>query len=376
MKSAVLAFAFYFALVTGGMLPVAELGGPYLLARLVVIGGVCFAYAVQPPSQRLMKILGSFLLLIGIVVLIFSFNLSDATYALKKADALIFGTISASIILYSLIKRSSIIQASQCVIAAGALVLMATVVYKLIYGFWDREVVFLLNGPIVFGWLMGMLTLVSLFLFAHTKRWLYLAAVSLFILAVLWTQSKGPLVALALITLLILGSTAIKSSRARYSIFLFFGLIVAVISFGGAASLSTLEDTRFAALGRLATNQLDESDAGSVNARSEMLQQGLDLIMVNPLMGTGFGGWQQATNSEFNYPHNVLLEIFVEFGIPIGILVISGLVFGFFFIPLQIGFLALFFLICNSLSGDAGYLRFPLCFVFTALALFKRQKHA
>src|SRR5690606_3743121 len=87
-------------------------------------------------------------------------------------------------------------------------------IYKGTLGLDDRGVRFFINGPIVFGWIMGWNFLICLYLFFKGfRRWLVACGAVAFFLAVLWTQSKGPLIATGAIALIaVFSMRGIKAS--------------------------------------------------------------------------------------------------------------------------------------------------------------------
>ncbi|MBN1214621.1 MAG: O-antigen ligase family protein [Candidatus Lokiarchaeota archaeon] len=66
----------------------------------------------------------------------------------------------------------------------------------------------------------------------------------------------------------------------------------------------------------LTENEITDS---SFSARSEILNESLELIKENPIFGIGFGGFRgtetEATRYWTKYPHNIFIELYVEFGI-------------------------------------------------------------
>lgn len=76
---------------------------------------------------------------------------------------------------------------------------------------------------------------------------------------------------------------------------------------------------------------LDSSDSSELlfGSRYSLIVRSLELIKEHPLFGIGIGGFAKKSGFPFDYPHNILLEIVLDFGIVVGIVVIlliSGLI--------------------------------------------------
>ncbi len=66
-----------------------------------------------------------------------------------------------------------------------------------------------------------------------------------------------------------------------------------------------------------------EGGDGGIRSRAFLFNRSLDLIKSNPWIGTGWGGFvtpDVGIINQMTYPHNIFLEVFVEFGIPVGVL--------------------------------------------------------
>jgi len=246
----------------------------------------------------------------------------------------------------------------------SAIILIATVLFKISFGFWERDIRFLFNGSIIFGWLMALSAISSLFLYSRTPnrlsfKWLFFFIA--FCLAVVWTESKGALLSLA-------------AGIAVYSLSTNSKLIksVAVLSFVLVLSifvipqfyLSLFDDTRYAAIFRFMLDQSVESDWGSIGVRQEMFEYSIDLIEKHPLIGIGLGNFNYLN---FFYPHNQHLEIFVEVGLFLFISHCLFILYGFYLSSGLYRALIIAFAVGASFSGDIAYLRFVYLFVFLAL---------
>ena len=147
-----------------------------------------------------------YLVVTTIIFLISSFYSQDIMYALEKYLSISWWLVIAIGLTQVQINKYGVITFFKTLVSCGLLMLLLTVFYKLNYGFWNRQVRFFINGPIVFGWLMGFYVFISLYCFNITKQKLYLIISLFFALALLWTESKGPLISFVLSLVLIVSS--------------------------------------------------------------------------------------------------------------------------------------------------------------------------
>ena len=232
-------------------------------------------------------------------------------------------------------------------------------IYKVHFGFFHREVLFFLNGPIVFARFMGGAAVISLLVLTGTKKWVFYL---IFSLAVVWTYSKGPLLSLIVVTLL-------YCYRKKGILSLFFLLIFMLIF-----SYAVLNDNPIIK-GKLANNRYgtavlsvagsgeSSNNFGSIGIRRYMYKQSIDMIKTFPF-GVGLGGWGKKVDDSLGlkYPHNFFLEIISECGWIIGFVsVIPFIVFlsqwrsSYSLVPL-------FFLFAQQFSGDLLDARYLLSF--------------
>ena len=106
-------------------------------------------------------------------------------------------------------------------------------------------------------------------------------------------------------------------------------IIVLLISIGFIITTTQFK-TSFLDVGK--TKRLITKDSRSKNARLVFIYRSFDLIKVYPL-GVGLGNWQTYANKfdakhllKHQYPHNLILEIFVELGLVTGILFLIVLI--------------------------------------------------
>jgi hypothetical protein len=239
-------------------------------------------------------------------------------------------------------------------------VLAFTAIYRLPEGLMDRDVSYLLNGPIVFGWLMGIGGLCAFFVAMKTRSatdWLQVAGLGF---GVLMSDSKGPIIAFVLCAAfyyIILGVGAMR--RAAKVVCGAFVLAV-VGCLAGEGEL--LSGTRLGLLFEVVSEGTNASE-GSVGVRAAAFEQALELAL--NILPYGIGPGEFAVHDPaLMYPHNVHLEVLLEYGL-LPFVAYGGLIAAAMYMAnASIRTLILFVVICLSFSGDVSYLRFLLPLLF------------
>lgn len=352
---------YYAVVVVGRVLPVETLtfSGVSLnfVAVLFSVIGLCFF-----KQYRLVLVCSIACCLPLFSLLFFSFLVGgQSDYALEKIDGVIFSSLVAASFLGLAMVRYGKKRTLDSYLFLMLFILGLTVLYKGYYGFLDRSVRFLLNGPIVFGWVMGFSCVLALYMFSVFSERKYLFLVIVFILGTLWPVSKGPILAVMLSA----GFVFFKASGLKgvfYYLFCAIGFLV-IINF--VSELPGFE--RLSAISRIAQSQTGEGDYGSVGIRFEAMKDSLNMLSEHPYFGVGLGEWGGHSSSGLSYPHNVIFELFSEMGWVAGTLFLAILII-FICCSGFLGFLAsVYFLLCMSFSGDITYLRYLLSFLFAIL---------
>ncbi|NRB42149.1 MAG: O-antigen ligase family protein [Pseudomonadales bacterium] len=229
-------------------------------------------------------------------------------------------------------------------------ILLFALFYKYRNGFFDRSVHFGLNGPNVFSKMMGIALLCSLYAFKRPYKYI-IAAV--FFLALVWTQSKGPLVALVLTVMYVWYKNTESDQKIFYFLIAAFLSLMFIVNGDSIAALIADNSSnpmlqRYA----LALDTSNANNAGSIGSRMDAVLLSINMLAEHPLLGVGLGDWGVAAGSDLQYPHNIVLEFLTELGIFVGLIYL--LIFlGFLraiFSPYKV--LGLYFLICALFSGD------------------------
>lgn len=163
------------------------------------------------------------------------------------------------------------------------------------------------GGPIVFARWMNIGIIIIFFLQKKLSMKFILLMLFFFMLS-LAAGSRGPILSLFITVLLYLVLNFKK---------LFFPILVIIISIG---SIFIFTNFQTSVLGVGKTERLVTKDSRSKNARLVFIDRSFDLVKGYPF-GVGLGNWQIYANQydathllKHQYPHNLLLEIFVELG--------------------------------------------------------------
>lgn len=346
----------YFMLATGKLFPEPVLSEKTFIS-IVNVAFILFYINSRVFRKSLVKTI--FLIFpILIFFLCSMFRSNDISLALSKVEGGILSGLFIAAVVSFIILLSNEKKFIKLFIMASFLLLTLTLLYRFSLGLSGRNERFLLNGPIVFGWLMGLNFIFCIKLFFLKRSNIYLLLSFLFILAVFWTQSKGPLLASIVIFSILMLKNANKENiklMLFISIFLLFSYYL----------LNYLDlGDRYSALTRLFNNELNESDQGSVGIRAEMFFYSIELWKNNFMFGVGLGNWNEHINRFFSlsvmfpYPHNIIVELLSETGF-------SGFLFlmiSYLYLFIKSNYICkivmLYFTICLLFSGDASYLRF------------------
>jgi hypothetical protein len=356
VSSVALAGVVYLLLVSGGILPFVA-GEPLKSSfkGVMLIAVLCVLY--QSRFQRNVVLpLGKFLmigLILGFLELGRSTNIS---FALEKIDGAILCSVAAAFILDQGYRRFGQEKFQYAFLVWAFLILIMTIVYKFNLGFFDRGIRFFLNGPIVFGWIMGLCGLIAFHLWMTERKVVLILMFFIFFIALLWTESKGSTLAF----LVAWGIYVCLTFRKNIKIVLIstLSLIGIFLSFSDLL-IKAFENSRFSALGRLFGGELGASDEGSVGVRSILSEVALRDFWSNPLFGIGLGEFHFG---EYVYPHNQHLEVFAELGFFVGMLHVIFLIISLVRAnPLNKAIIILFS-VAASFSGDASYFRFLYAF--------------
>jgi O-antigen ligase len=182
------------------------------------------------------------------------------------------------------------------------------------------------------GWLMGMAILLMLFYpLVRNRRWqraLVLSLVPLFLVGLMASAARGPIVAMSVAVLLGV-AIFVKEGRLQGTVAAIL-LFILVAGVGGAFLILRQTDLgKYSAkAGELKLLFTEGSASGTTAERMSFYRAALTAIPDHPLLGRGIGSWSTFYfgNDQRNYPHDLLLEIAFEEGL-IGLTAFLALLF-------------------------------------------------
>jgi O-antigen ligase len=162
---------------------------------------------------------------------------------------------------------------------------------------------------------IGVSLIITMLFFRNTNTKYGIIALMLFGMFV--TQTRQALLALLVIAIpyaLFFGSKQIHKS---YKLLKYLPILIILLAM--AQNLSPIQRV-FLEVERI--NMLFYEKVSYIDNRADVRAFAIDSIIDKPIMGNGFG----YTESQFTYPHNIILEILAEFGL-IGLIVAAFILF-------------------------------------------------
>jgi len=369
-KHTIAAVLFYFTLSFGSFLPIHESAVTNLAVGILLFSLIVYVLTMNRVSSDVAFLVSFFL--ITFFLLAQMLRTDAPIYALSKIDGYVFSTFA---LLYLYKSSTGKYEFNELFfkyyLKVSFCVLLATVFYKVNFGFWERDVRFLFNGSIIFGWLMALSAILCLSFSENenkNEKFKYIFLFFVFSLSVVWTESKGALICL-LVGCLVFGLLS-KNIFFKISAVIMIISIFSVLIFPDFF-LELTRDTRYASVFRFIVGEQLESDWGSIGVRQEMIDHAWGQILNSYWLGIGLGNF---SFYEFFYPHNQHIEILLELGI---------FYFMFHFFTLSIGLLTanrlyktliIAFVVAASFSGDLPYMRFVYFFTLSSIFCYVYEK--
>ena len=290
---------------------------------------------------------------------------ADLNYGAYKLLNLLAASVLSTLYFLFVIQESGLAGFLRQLILGLFGLLIVALIYKWNYGLFDREVLFFMNGPIVFARLMGIASIAALL--ALRSRWRFILAI-VFVLAAAWTESKGPL--LALVLSLGLAIAFSPNSSERWA-------LAGTLTFVGATLFFAVRhwiSGRLLALVELWTVFRGDAASASIDTRLRSIERTLKLIADHPF-GIGWGSWAHGVpnNFGFYYPHNILLELVSEAGLFLGLIALLPFMWFMFSRVRALKYIALFLFLSQMVSGDLLDARYLLIFSVLSVVAPKLQ---
>lgn len=354
----------YLLLATGKVLPLYAFGVLFPFHTAIIILYL-LTLLTRPGFGHSLRFAGFLLFPLLAIYLIASIRSADPNLIAKRLEGAFLLTILIATLVSVYAIKYSETYFQQAFLKVAILILFLTILYKIGTGFFDRGERFFLNGPIVFGWIMGFAALTSLYQ-AVNRQGRPLVRISIafiFLTSVIWTSSKGPIFALAIAAGFIF-LINVKNSRVYLYLGLTFVALILLVPY-----LPDKMTVRFLAFTQVLGSSVYQGDFGSVGIRPTLWKDAINMFLENPFFGVGAGNWQFGTQyGEYVYPHSMTLELAAETGV-FGLTAFFAMV-GFIFFKSSnwMRVTLIYFLICTSFSGDFYYFRMVVALPIAFLA--------
>ena len=367
-----IAFLLLINLISGGIIPLGEDQSKDMVKMSLLVINI-LVIPMLGIKKHDFKILVIYFSITFFTLVASSLRTKEFMYTIEKLDAILLSVPFSALIILGLYNKIGLIELVKVLVKVGFLLLIATFFYKIIFGFWDRNTRFFLNGANVFGWLMGLYFLASIYIFSISRSKLFLFFSFFFLLGIFWSESKGALLSSLLCVLMII-FTQFEGRKVKILVFSFIGLFIIFNKFMQDYIQSHYSGSRLLAIFRIFNGELQESDQGSIGVRSELFSEATNFFIDNPIFGIGLGNFKAYSISGFDYPHNAHIEIFAENGIFLGILYLIFVSYALSVSREFLKIIIIYFLMVCTFSGDLGYLRFAFVFMLLSICIKNQLK--
>ena len=270
----------------------------------------------------------------------------------------------ASLLIFSCV--TSLDQLYKGLVWASALIFLYALLYKIAVdgSFFSRTNYYGMLGSITFGWVMGSAFLLTYMIEIRSKA----TFLALFGFGLLWSMSKGPIVALSVVLMVY-----VFFQKKGFQIAKFLSIFVVLIS---ALYIYLPGHRVVSSFTRLLEASGDEiEETSSVAGRLSYYSDSFHHFVSSPLVGNGVGMWSEFTgNKTHEYPHNFVLEMLSEGGLMLLGSYALMVLYYFLKAPIAVRFITAFFLISLMFSGDLSYHRYYLVILFSGFLLFQQRR--
>lgn len=311
----------------------------------------------------------AYLMPVFFIYLVLGIRSSDFEMFAQRLESAFITTIWLTFLFVTLIKTISEEKFYELYIKVAIFIVLLTFFWKLHYGFWDRDVRFFINGPIVFGWLAGLSIIIILVgLQNYRKNFYYLVAIMLMLVSMIWSASKGPMIGLLVVYLIYTFKS--QSFRASLSLILIGIFFIGILVIIPANWITNESIARL--LESFDRSSTLYSESGSIGIRIIAWESAWQMFLENKLFGVGPTNWKNNSEVGFlDYPHNLILELLSEVGLIGFLFFLTTIIFIYLNTSAMGKYIMIYILLCMSFSGDVSYLRF-LISIPLAIAIAKK----
>jgi O-antigen ligase len=237
-------------------------------------------------------------------------------YGFEKAINFWLIVIPISVVVTEKYDRKDVVRTFYILLAVAAFLALLSSVGLSLSERSDGRMAALGGGPIVFGRWMGFGIFTLLFLPIKIKYVYKYSLIVIFFILALASGSRGPVLALFLTVLVYV---FLNFNRVIIRICLGVLLLLSVLVFSGLETeISKLGNSK-----RVFMNISKKGGSKQSTSTRTNLAIGSFLLLQNYPLGVGAGNWQVISNElnpthlmPLEYPHNLVLEVACEYGIP------------------------------------------------------------
>jgi len=288
-----------------------------VLSIIYLLSVVLMLFSIKKILLSKSKILFYLFYLLAILItpilwLIFDFN----EYGFEKALNFWLIVIPISVVIVEKYKRKDVVNTFYILLGVTCLLALLAIFGLSVEGRSDGRMTVLGGGPIVFARWMGFGIITILLLPTRIKNLYKYLLILLFFILALASGSRGPILGLFLTGFVYL---LLNFNRVILRVSLLAVLLISVFIFSGAEKqISKLGNSK-----RVFMNISKKGGSTQSTSTRANLAIGSFLLLQNYPLGVGAGNWQVITNKlspthlmPLEYPHNLILEVACEYGLP------------------------------------------------------------
>ena len=298
-------------------LEIAEINLGIFLSVIYLVSVIFMLFSIKKTILSKSKVLFYSFYLLALLMTPILWLVFDVTdYGFEKAINFWLIVIPISVVIAEKYERKDVLNTFYILLAVTCLLALLSFFGPSITERADGRMTALGGGPIVFARWMGFGIITLLFLPVKIKYIYKYSLILIFFILALATGSRGPILGLFLTGFVYV---FLNFNRVIVRISLGVFLVISVLVFSGV-------EKQIAKLGnskRVFMNISKKGGSKQSTSTRNNLAIGSFLLLQNYPLGVGAGNWQLITNKlspthlmPLEYPHNLVLEVACEYGIP------------------------------------------------------------
>ena len=298
-------------------LEIAEINLGIFLSVIYLVSVIFMLFSIKKTILSKSKVLFYSFYLLALLMTPILWLVFDVTdYGFEKAINFWLIVIPISVVIAEKYERKDVLNTFYILLAVTCLLALLSFFGPSITERADGRMTALGGGPIVFARWMGFGIITLLFIPVKIKYIYKYSLILIFFILALATGSRGPILGLFLTGFVYV---FLNFNRVIVRISLGVFLVISVLVFSGV-------EKQIAKLGnskRVFMNISKKGGSKQSTSTRNNLAIGSFLLLQNYPLGVGAGNWQLITNKlspthlmPLEYPHNLVLEVACEYGIP------------------------------------------------------------